>query len=457
MLGSDQIVHVGGYPTTETTALLLDELRFQAAVQVYLWSLPLMNVISIRNGHQGAGVGNATIGVFEQFLTPAQVVPTGNQETVYAFGVLVCEKPMVFDVPKGTLGFVADGWERPIQDVGLTGPDEGAGGRYLIVPPGFEGEVPESGYYVARSDTVNVFWLLRGFVGKDGDPAPAAESLKQAGLYPLSEADAPPEQEYVNLSEVPYHGITPRSFVYWEWLAAALQEEPVLERDRVMMGMADAIGITKDAPFDPSPEMRAILTHALEVGRAMAEALAFGGTNPEARVYEDREWERVFVTKSPVFETGSHLELYERSAFMAQAMTGARSMVTPMIGAGSQYHTTFRDSTGGYLNGDNSYRLHVPANVPVNNFWSVAVYDTTTYSLIANETDNSTLHSNMMLDENDDGSVDINLGPTPPDSGETNWVKTNRGKGFFLYFRYYGPTQEFFNKTWRPGDVERLQ
>lgn len=132
-------------------------------------------------------------------------------------------------------------------------------------------------------------------------------------------------------------------------------------------------------------------------------------------------------------------------------------MVTVMVGAGSQYQTTFRDSIGEYLVGENSYRLNVPADVPVNNFWSVAVYDTTTYSLIDNGTANSTRHSNMALDENDDGSVDLYLGPTPPESGETNWVKTNPGTGFFLYFRYYGPTQEFFDKTWRPGDVERLQ
>jgi hypothetical protein len=444
------------YPTPETVRKLRDELLFQAAVQVYLWSLPIMDVVAVRDCHQAAGVENTGIPIFESFLSPRTIVPTGNQETIYAYGVVTLGgEPMVFEAPPGTAGFIADAWQRPIQDVGPTGPDEGKGGRFLLVPPGHEGDLPEAGYFVARSPTRNVWWLLRGSV-KDGETGPAVEALRQVRLHPLSRADAPPPQQYENLSGVPIRCIPPRGFAYWETLAKVLQEERVQERDRVVMGMAAHIGIEQGKPFKPDTRTRTILAEAEKVAWAMSTSLAFASESPAAKVHPDREWEHCFLTKSPIFETESYVQLYSRSAFAHQAMAGASSMVVAKVGAGSQCIATFKDGAGNYLTGAGSYRLTVPPDVPIDDFWSVAVYDTATRSLVDTGRPSSTRSSNMELQQNDDGSIDLHFGPSMPAAGEANWVKTNPGKGFFLYFRFYGPLEPFFDKTWKPGDLVEL-
>jgi hypothetical protein len=445
------------YPTAETAAKLKDELLFQAAVQVYLWSLPIMGVVAVRDCHHAAGVSNTGVPIFESYLSPKTVVPTGNQETIYAYSVITLgDEPLVLEAVPGVLGFIADAWQRPIEDVGLTGPDEGKGGKFLLVPPGYKGNLPKERYFNARSPTKNIFWLLRGFV-KDGKKEPAVKSLKQVRIYPLSKGDTPPTQQYVNASGRSMHCIPPRGFEYWEKLAKVLQEEPVQERDRVMMGMAAHIGIEKGKPFKPDSRTTGILDEAEKVAWAMSTALGFDTSLPGAKVYDDRHWEYLFLTKSPVFEADSHLELYPRAAFTYQAMTGAKSMVVAKVGAGSQYLTNFRDKDGNYLDGGKSYKLNVPANVPINNFWSVAVYDTETRSLIDTGRASSTRNSNMDLKKNEDGSIDLYFGPTTPPEGEANWVKTIPGKGFFLYFRFYGPLEAYFDKTWKPGDPELVE
>jgi hypothetical protein len=146
------------YPTAETAAKLKDELLFQAAVQLYLWSLPIMDVVAVRDCHHAAGVSNTGVPIFESYLSPKTVVPTGNQETIYAYGVVTLgDEPMVVEAVPGVLGFIADAWQRPIDDVGLTGPDEGKGGKFLVVPPGYKGDLKEDGYFVLRSPTKKTF------------------------------------------------------------------------------------------------------------------------------------------------------------------------------------------------------------------------------------------------------------------------------------------------------------
>jgi len=446
------------YPTPETAKKLQDELLFQAAVQVHMWSLPIMDVVAVRDAHLAAGCDNTGIPIFETFLSPKTIVPTGNQETIYAYGVVTLgDEPVVLKSIPNTLGFIADAWQRPIEDVGITGPDEGKGGEFLLVPPGYEGELPKEGYFVCESPTKNIWWLLRAMV-KDGDTKAAVATLRTARIYPLSKAGSPPKQQYLNFSGKTMRCIPPRGFEYWEKLAKVLVEEPVQERDRTMMGMAAHIGIEKGKPFKPDANTKKTLIEAEKVAWAMSTALGFASESPAAKVYDDRQWEYCFLTKSPYFEAESYVELYPRTAFAYQAMTGAKSMVKAVVGAGSQYLTTFKDKDGEYLDGSKNYKLHILPKVPINNFWSVAVYDTETRSLINTGRPSATRNSNMeKLQKNDDGSIYLYFGPDVPASGESNWVKTNVGKGFYLYFRFYGPLEPFFDKTWKLNDVELIK
>jgi len=442
------------YVTEKTAAKLRDELQFQAAVQTYLWSFPIANVMSLRDGHRAVGIKNTAIPIFEDFLTPETVVPTGNQSTIYAYNILTLgEEPMVLVVPPDVVGFVGDAWQRPQGDMGRPGPDRGKGGKYLLVPPGYEGEIPSEGYYIEPCATKNIFWLLRAFI-YDGDTEATIKNLKQTKLYPLSNPEAP--QEYLNGSKMPAYCIPPRGGAYYDLIAKALNEETVQAHDRVMMGMASILGIEKGKPFNPDEKTRAILDEAEEVAFAMNATLSFESLAPTAPAYPGTEskWEFCFQTNSPSFDAEHRLELYERAAFTHQAMTGANAMVLKLRGKGSKYIFTSRDSDGNHLDGSHSYKLNVPANVPAKEFWSICVYDTKTRSIINTGRPMSALNSYMKLPTNADGSIDMYFGPTPPPQGEESWIKTNPGKGFFMYFRFYGPLEPFYDKSWRPGEVE---
>jgi hypothetical protein len=444
----------GGYATEATAIKLREELQFQAAVQTFLWSFPLANVMSVRDGHRAVGITSTSIPIFEDFLTPKTLVPTGNQSTVYAYNVMTLgAEPMVLEVIPDVVGFIGDAWQRPQSDLGRPGPDAGKGGKYLLVPPGYDGDLPEQGYYVVRCTTYNLFWLTRAFL-KDGDNKAAAESLKGMKLYPLSKPDTP--QEYVNASQRPANGIPPHGLAYWELVAKGLNEETVQTHDRAMMGMASLIGIEKGKPFAPDADTQALLIEAEKVAFAMSTTLSFESVVEGAIVYPDRQWEFCFLTDSPSFDAEHRLELYERAAFTHQAMTGAFSMVLSLRGKGSKYMFTSRDATGAHLNGSHSYTLNIPANVPAADFWSVCVYDTNTRSILDTGRPKSAVNSYADLPVNEDGSVDLYFGPTPPPSGETGWIKTKPDEGFFMYFRFYGPLEPFYDKSWKLNDVEMV-
>jgi hypothetical protein len=447
----------GDYVTEETAVKLREELKFQAAVQTYLWSFPIANIMSLRDGHRAVGIKNTAIPIFEDYLTPKTVIPTGNQSTIYAYNILTLdEEPMVLVVPPDVVGFIGDAWQRPQGDLGRPGPDKGKGGKYLLVPPGYEGKLPSKGYYVVPCATKNVFWLVRAFV-YDGDTKATVQNLKQTKLYPLSNPDAP--QEYLNASKLPAYCIPPRGYAYYELVAKALDEETVQVHDRVMMGMASIFGLEKGKPFDPDSKTRAMLVEAEKVAYAMNSTLSFESVSSTAPAYpdSDSQWEFCFQTDSPSFDAENRLELYERAAFTYQAMTGANAMVLKLRGKGSKYIFTSRDADGNHLNGSHSYTLNVPANVPAKDFWSVCVYDTKTRSIINTGRPMSAINSYMDLPVNADGSIDMYFGPTPPPQGEKSWVKTKSGEGFFMYFRFYGPLEPFYDKTWRPGEVQLIK
>ena len=130
----------------------------------------------------------------------------------------------------------------------------------------------------------------------------------------------------------------------------------------------------------------------------------------------------------------------------------------PIYGAGSAYLSSYKDDTGAYLNGSNTYRLKVPANVPVANFWSVTVYDNEIRSMIRNEQKREALGSTNELKANDDGTIDFYFGPELPEGApESNWIQTNKGDGWFVLFRFYGPEKPYYDRSWKLNDFEKIK
>lgn len=443
-----------GYPTNQSVRKLYDELDFQRAVQAYIWAMPTVALDSLRIANmRDWGVGYNGVGIVDKFTTPAVLALTGNSTTIYAacFVDLGRDGPVVIDSPPAAYGVIDDYWQRPVVEVGPFGPDKGKGGKFLLVPPGYKGELPQ-GYFIAQSLTNRAMYLARGFV-KDGDVKSAVDTLAKVSVYPLSQAGNPPKTHVFLAGDKGMDSIAPRGFEYWERLADIIHQEPVEERDRFFHAMLMPLGIEKGKPFQPDEPQKRILTDAAQVGFLMAQTISMTPRLKNASSYPGTHWDWA-ITMNPNQEGKDYSQLDERTDYTFEAITMAEGMVKPLVGAGSQYMSAAKDSTGAWLDGGKTYRLHVPANVPIKEFWSVTVYDNMTRSMIQTNTNKAALSSYDKLKTNPDGSIDLVFGPHASQGDESNWIMTSPGKGWFTYFRWYGPTQAFFDKSWKLPDIE---
>lgn len=390
------------------------------------------------------------------YTTPKVEALTGNNTTIYAavFVDLTADGPVVIDSPDGAYGVIDDYWQRPIAEVGPFGPDKGKGGKFLLLPPGYKGSAPE-GYFATPSRTNHVMYLGRAFV-KEGNIAPAVETLKRIRVYPLAQKDSPPPTKVVLSEGRALHSIPPRGFEYWERLAALLTSESVEERDRFFHAFLKPLGIEKGKPFQPDARQKKILADAAEAGFLMSQAISMAPRFEGVTVYPGTHWEYVLML-DPSQEAASYSQIDERADYTFEAITIAEGMIKKIVGAGSQYLSSAKDKSGDWLDGGKTYKLTIPANPPVKEFWAATVYDNLTRSMIATDTNQAGLSSHDKLQANPDGSMDLWFGPQAPAGKESNWVKTLPGKGWFAYFRAYGPTEAFFDKTWKLSDFEKAK
>jgi hypothetical protein len=189
---------------------------------------------------------------------------------------------------------------------------------------------------------------------------------------------------------------------------------------------------------------------------SIARANTFASDDPERLVYPDRAWEWMFVGGSATWDSQGYVNTDRRAGFAYAAAGMSPAMVEKHVGAGSQYIWTTRDSGGDFLVGDDAYRLHIPPDIPAKNFWSVVAYDAASRSMIASEQPFPSVSTFTSPHVNGDGSIDIVFGPAVPEGVETNWIQTLPGRGWFALFRFYGPLDPFFDKTWKPDDIEKL-
>jgi hypothetical protein len=444
-----------GYPSDASVRKLYDELDFQRAAQAYVWATPLVSYEALRVANKRDwGVDFNDVSIIDTYTTPATKVLTGNDTTIYA-GILFDlgrDGPVVIDSPVGVYGVIDDSWQRPIVEVGPFGPDQGKGGKFLLLPPGHAGAVPD-GYLPAASKTNRGIYVGRAFV-KDGDVKAAVDTLARIKVYPLSQANMLPETRIVRSAGRPMDSIAPRGFDYWRLVADAINAEPVEERDRFFHAMLKPLGIEKGKSFQPDARQTQILTEAAAVGFLMAQTLSMAPRLASGPSYPGTHWDWV-LTLDPSQEAANYSQLDERTDYAFEAFSVAEGMVKPIVGAGSQYMSAAKDKQGQWLDGGQSYLLRVPANVPAKEFWAVTVYDVLTRSMIATDTMKPGVSSKDTPKANPDGSVDIHFGPHAPADGSANWIKTIPGRGWFTYFRWYSPTEAFFNKSWSLPDIEK--
>lgn len=280
-----------GFPDDATVRTVYDNLDFQRGVQAFLAALPAADICAVREGYRSFGPDNQTLFITESLMDSRTLYSIANTETVYNVGWLdTKDGPLVIEMPPGVLGFMSDFWSRWVTDVGRVGPDGGAGGRYLLLPPGYAGEVPD-GYFEVRSRTYGNAILFRGFM-EGGDLRSAVDNTKaHYRAYPLDGAADPPATTFVDLSGKDVNTMPPGDASLFGLVAMVVQEEPLEAADPETRGLLASIGIRKDAPFAPDARMRAILAEAATVGNATARRpIQYAGPGPvplPGRLVED--------------------------------------------------------------------------------------------------------------------------------------------------------------------------
>jgi hypothetical protein len=447
-----------GVPDPETTRKIYDNLDRSRALQAYLLGFPIVNQASMRATERSFGPVNQTDVIWENLVDSKTVELTANDNVVYSFIWLDTHKgPLVVEVPPEVLGLIDDFWYHWVADIGITGADQGKGGKYLILPPGYKGEVPE-GYFVVRPTTYGSWMPFRSFLVNDSTK-PGVESVKQhLKIYQLSDAANPPEMKFVNVSGIPSNFVPPGDYQFWNLLNEVIQEEPSDGSDPTTLGLFASIGIEKGKPFNPDPRMKKILEDAAKIGAVTARSIAYRMRDRNGYFYPDSTWRLPFFGGYK-FEVSPGVANLDGAVFFYYLATGVTpAMAEKMVGKGSQYPWSCLDSDGKPFDGSKTYKLHLPPHIPAKNFWSVIVYDTQTRSML--QTDQrfpSVSSQNQDLKVNADGSVDVYFGPKAPAGEEDNWIQTIPGKGWFMILRLYGPLEPWFNQTWRPGEIKLVK
>lgn len=444
-----------GLPTEKTVSMLFDEMDFQRATQAFIWGLPIVNIAEWQRAHeQDFGAGDGDIVIYNTYKAKLGIL-TPNLTTPYIIGFanLARTGPLVIDYPAGlSAGGVLDFWQRPLFDMGQTGPDKGAGAKYLVVGPG-QTVADASGYRVYESPTFNIGL---GYRVLETDPAKSEVLMKSVKVYPFAKRANPPQTRFLTPGDKTWSQTPPSGMRYWERLAEILSQETVAERDQFFMAMLKPLGIEKGKPFKPDARQQKILTEAAFVGEQMAKANSFDKRFPGAAYREDARWEILFAPGFSPDQTGDGFgQLDERAAYTWEAVWTTAGMVTKTPGVGQAYLGVHRDRNGNAIDGAKSYRLHIPPNPPAGQFWSVTIYDLETRRPVENpnqDVDRSSRQKDLV--KNTDGSVDLYFGPKPAQGREANSVITVPGRAWFPLLRLYGPLQPYFDRTWPLPDIE---
>jgi hypothetical protein len=451
-----------GYPTAETARKLFDEIDYQRAVQAYLWAYPAVSFESIRVAtERDFNGGLNAMFIADKFADAKSIFLTANDTTIYAYTNVDLGKsgPIVVDVPPGRIvGLIDDFWQRSLADVGLPGPYGDKGGKFLMLPPGYKGDVPKDGYQVLQGTMNNYNIMVRGIVTGMHDAAAAAETVKKLQVYPWSERSKPKATTYASFSGRNIDTLPPAGIEYWARLSTVVNNNPVHERDRFFMAMLKPLGIEKGKPFSPDARQRTILEDAARIGDAMGRTMLFEGDQriAGANAFSGTNWNWVVLNRADQ-ETEHYSQLDERLHYTYGAIYTSPNIGSKKPGPGSEYVQAFKDKDGNHLDGGKSYRLRVPANVPAGAFWSLTLYDTTIRSQVVNTSGDAARSSYDKLKTNADGSIDFYFGPKAPAGEEANWIETVPGKGFYPMFRFYTPMPGVFDGTWKLPDVEVIK
>jgi hypothetical protein len=453
-----------GAPLPQTAERVYDYLDTMRGVDAFLKGMPGASLQGlIKGAHSMGAVEYDQVLVFDKLMDSESLFLTGNTSTMYVVPDFDLEitGPMVLEAPAGMLGAFNDAWFRYMQDIGPAGPDKGQGGKYLVLPPGYEGDVPD-GYFVVPSRTYNVWVFMRASIAKGLDVA-RRNVEDNFRIYPLSKKQNSPKVELISGSGKSFNTIHANDYSFYEHLNEVIQKEPLEMLDPETRGLFASIGIEKGKPFAPDARMKKILTDAVAIANAAARSIVWhprvDGTMKGIEIYpgEDSAWLMAWVDKNVFFNgaDGKTMNSDARVMFHYPYTAVTPAMAVSKAGVGSDYGLAFVDSRKQPLDGSKTYRLRLPPNPPAKDFWALTMYDNQTRSQLQTSQPFPTVGSQTDgIRQNADGSYDIYFAPKPPEGYENNWIETVPGKGWFVALRMYGPLEAWIEKSWRPGEIE---
>jgi len=484
-----------GMPSKETIAKIYDNLDFTHAFEAFVNTMQGVSIHALHKGLLSAGVKDNEVIVFSELMDAKSLFLTANADTVYAIGMLDLTKgPMVLEVPPKALGAIDDYWFRWVIDIGLPGPDRGEGGKYLVLPPGYDGPVP-SGFNIARARTSLVIWFARSFLEKN-DPKPVAETIRKfTKVYPydaggvgtpiaeflsgkarLGKITPPPPTVFHEGTGKVMNTIPPNDFSYYEMLNEVVQQEPAGSLDPELMGSVAAIGIIKGKPFAPDARMKKILTEALALANATSRTVFMAPRDPSWYYYPGSGWQNMLFANGYEFETPipmitpegvkpfpptGYRQLDARTSFFYGVTGITPAMAMRLTGIGSTYLWTMVDANKEPFDGAKTYKVTLPKDIPQANFWSFTLYDYMTRSMLDTPQRfpraGSQSFPSPAAEAAADGTTTIYFAPKQPEGVKRgNWIQTVPGKGFIPMLRLYSPLEPFFDKSWRPSEIENV-
>ena len=456
-----------GAPTIDTAKLVYDNLDRMRGVDAFLKGIPGASVYALIHGAHSLGAVEAhQVMIFDKLMNSKPFFLTGNTSTMYVVPDLDLERdgPTVVEAPPGALGAFNDAWFRYMGDIGPAGPDKGKGGKYLVLPPGYEGDIPD-GYFVVHSPS-NSVWVFMRFSIANGLDTAVKTAKNGLQVYPLSKKENPPKMEFFSGSGKSFNTVHANDFKFYEEINAVIQKEPLGLLDPELRGLYASIGIEKGKLFEPDARMKKILEDAVAIGNATARSIVWhprvDGTMEGVEVFpgKDSAWMLAFHKKNVFFngDDAATMNSDARVNFHYPYTAVTPAMALTRAGAGSDYASAFVDSKKQPLDGSKTYKLTVPANPPAKDFWALTMYDNQTRSQLQTSQEFPTVGSQTKgIKKNKDGSCDIYFGPKAPEGYENNWLETIPGKGWFTILRIYGPLQPWIDQTWRPGEIELTQ
>ena len=486
-----------GVPSAATALKVYDTLDFTRALNVYNNSFRGASALALKKGFEDVGAGSGDIVIFEDLMDASSLFLTPNADTVYYLGWIDLSKgPVVIDQPSAGLGAINDMWFQWVTDVGKPGPDRGQGGKYLVVGPDYDGPLPQGGYFVAHARTSNVLYAMRAFMADGKDPKPAVANIKEnlkiypyrPGAFGTSIAEAlkgtvrlagepkMPEMKFIDATGLAFNTIPPSDYGFFELINENVQNEPADSYDVELAGQLAAIGIVHGEKFAPDERMRTILTDAAAVGQAIGRSLQwrFADQHPDWAYYADSQWfsmlwqgGALFETPPPLFEDGMFKPLPptgartldSRTAFYYAYTLDSPGMIMRIPEVGSQYLMGFLDAGGEPLDGAKTYQVTLPKDIPAAAFWSFTVYDNQTRSMLQTAQKypraGSQSYPTPAAETAADGSTTVWFAPEQPAGvAAGNWIQTDPKKGWFTILRLYSPLPAFFDKSWRPSEIE---